>query len=560
MFRSGLTWTGIVLVAMVLFAADAGTGAAVADTPSEEWVANRIASGEVADLKDYPCTAAARATDCHVLSGEFVARLIGGKVVPTDRWPVRGIELLSAEVRGKLDLTGTHVPSRVVVRNSDFNDTVTLLDARFDNSLILVCDRFNDTITGAGLHVGGDLSVAGSQVAKQISLIGADIGGFFRAGSHVMQRFDVSNSHIGLTFAFVRPPACPADRASLLVAAQGIAFDGADIGGNVQIEGRIGHVGSHDAISAYATRIHGSAGLLVTTDGGIDLTRAMIDNALNLTGSTVGGALKLLGGRIGTDLALTPLAFDDAIDLSGASVGQTLNMRGRAQSAAAGKAVRLNLQNAHIARLRDDLESWAHVHHHVAGFVYDELVPPDPGERPDQRWRRGWLAVDEAETNQFDPQPYRQLAAVLAASGDKETSTAVAFWSRQHERHLAWQGGRFWTWMGLSILAFTVGYGIGAYTFVVLIWVVLITVCSAVVLRVSPVARAKGWLWCGQAGLDRLLPIIQLSPEFEEFFRDSEKSQLNRWQVLFFSSTAIIGWLLGAFLAAALSGLTQGSS
>ena len=111
------------------------------------------------------------------------------------------------------------------------------------------------------------------------------------------------------------------------------------------------------------------------------------------------------------------------------------------------------------------------------------------------------------------------------------------------------------------MLAFTVGYGIGAYTFVVLIWVTLITICSAIVLRFSPVARAKGWLWCGQAGLDRrLLPIIQLSPEFDDFFRDSEKSQLNRWQVLFFSSTAIIGWLLGAFLAAALSGLTQGSS
>jgi hypothetical protein len=286
----------------------------------------------------------------------------------------------------------------------------------------------------------------------------------------------------------------------------------------------------------------------------------VIDNALTLTGSTVGGALKLVGARIGTDVALRPLAFEGMVDLSGASVGQTLNMRGPLQPEAGGKAVMLNLQNVHIVRLRDDAGTWSHVHHQLAGFVYNEFVPPDPGERPDQGWRRGWLAADLSETEQFDPQPYRQLAAVLAASGDNEKAMQVTFWARERERQLAWQDGKLSTWLGLSVLAFTVGYGIGAYTFVVLIWVALITVCSAIVLRSSPVARAKGWVWCGQAGLDRLLPVIQLSPEFDDFFRDSERSQLNRWQVLFFSSTAIIGWLLGAFLAAALSGLTQGSS
>ena len=558
MFRSRLAWGGTILVLAALLADD--TAAAVAVTPVEEWVASRVASEQAADLKDYPCPGAASTADCRALSGVFVARLIAGKVVPLDRWPAGGIELLSAEVRGKLDLTGAHVPGRVVVQNSRLTDTVTLDDARFDNSLVLACDRFDDTVTGTGLHVAGDLSLAGSQLAKQISLVGANIGGFFRAGSHVVQRFDVSNAHIGITFAFNQPPACPGDHAAPPVAEQGITFDGADVGGNVQIEGRIGHIGSHDAISAYGTHIHGRAGLLVTTDGGIDLTRAVIDNALTLTGSTVGGALKLLGAKIGSDVTLTPLAFEGVVDLSGASVGQTLNMRGAPQRAAGAKVVMLNLQNAHVAHLRDDAGTWSQVHHQLAGFVYDEFAPPDPNERPDQGWRRGWLAADESETERFDPQPYRQLAAVLAASGDKEKATEVAFWSRQRERQLAWQDGKIWTWLSLSVLAFTVGYGIGAYTFVVLIWVVLITVCSAIVLRCSPVARAKGWLWCGQAGLDRLLPIIQLSPEFDDFFRDSEKSQLNRWQVLFFSSTAIIGWLLGAFLAAALSGLTQGSS
>jgi hypothetical protein len=559
-FRSRLVWGGVILVAAALLADDAAAAVAMAETPVEEWVANRLASEQAADLKGYPCPGAANNVDCRALSGVFVARLIAGKVVPPDRWPVGGIELLSAEVRGNLDLTGAHVPGRIVMQNSRVAGTVTLDNARFDNSLLLACNRFDDTVTGDGLHVAGDLSLAGSQLAKQISFVGANIGGFFRAGSHVVQRFDASNAHIGLTFAFVQPPTCPGDLSAPLAAEQGIAFDGADVGGNVWIEGRIGHLGSHDAVSAYAAHIHGMVGLQVIADGGIDLTRAVIDNSLSLESSTVGGALKLLGGRIGTDVALSPLAFEGVVDLSGASVGQTFNMQGPPQPAAGGKVLRLNLQNAHVARLQDDAGTWSQVHHQLAGFVYDEFVPPDPGKRPDQGWRRGWLAADESETKQFDPQPYRQLAAVLAASGDKEKATEVAFWSRQRERQLAWQNDKIWTWLDLSVLAFTVGYGIGAYTFVVLIWVVLITVCGTIVLRFSPVARAKGWLWCGQAGLDRLLPIIQLSPEFDNFFGDPEKSQLNRWQVLFFSLTAIIGWLLGAFLAAALSGLTQGSS
>ena len=504
MLRSRLLWGGAILVAAALLADATAASVAVAGTPVEEWVASRVASEQVADLKDYPCPGTANTADCRVLSGVFVARLIAGKVVPPDHWPAGGIELRSAEVRGDLDLSGVHVAGRVVVQNSHFAGTVTLDDARFDNSLLLACDRFDNTVTGAGLHVAGDLSLIGSQLAKQVSLVGANIGGFLRAGSHAVQRFDASNAHIGLTFAFVQPPACPGEPAVALVAEQGIAFDGADIGGNVVIEGRIGHLGSHDAISGDAAHIHGRAGLLVTTDGGIDLTRAVIDNALTLSGSTVGGTLKVVGGRIGTDVALTPWAFEGVVDLSGAAVGQTLKLLGPLQPAAGGKVVMLNLQNAHVGRLQDEVGTWRHVHHQLAGFVYDEFVPPDPGKRPDQGWRRRWLSADQSETVQFDPQPYRQLAAVLAASGDKEKATEVAFWSRQRERNLAWQDGKIWTWLDLSVLAYTVGYGIGAYTFIVLIWVVVITACGTVVLRWTRSLRRRagcgaarrGWTGC----------------------------------------------------------------
>jgi hypothetical protein len=126
---------------------------AMAETAVEKWVADRVDTEQVADLNDYPCPGATSAVDCHTLSGAFTARLITGKVVPPDRWPAGGIELLSAEVRGKLDLTGAHVPGRVVLRNSHILDAVTLDDAHFDSALLVTCDRFDDSVNGAGLHV-----------------------------------------------------------------------------------------------------------------------------------------------------------------------------------------------------------------------------------------------------------------------------------------------------------------------------------------------------------------------------------------------------------------------
>ncbi len=534
--------------------------------PIEQWVADQIAAGHPADLAAYPCPPpeSAQAT-CRTLTGAFVARLITGAIVPPEKWQPGGLQLLSANITGPLDLSAAHIQGRVALRNTTLLSPVTLIDGRFDNSLLLECDTFDATVQGAGLRIDGSLSLVGSRFAQGVSMVGATVSGFIRAGSHIDQKLDLSNAHIGLTFAFAAmtpspcsgpPPALPMD----MVAGQGISLDAAEIGGNLQIAATVGHTGTHDAISANAAKVHGGVGLWGVINGGVDLQHSTVDGSVTLRGSTLSAPLKLAGAHIGNDLTLAGASFAGLVDLRGATIGQTLDLRGAIQPAAPSPPLRLDLENTHAGRLGDNQASWARVSHHIAGFTYGALVPPDPRDRPDQTWRRTWLAADDAETQLFDPQPYQQLAAVLAASGDKQKATAIAFWARQREREMAWQRGDYGHFFALSLLAFTVGYGIGAYTFVVLIWVMLISAAGAVVLGYSPAARAKGWLWRAQCGLDRLLPIIQLSPEFDDFFHDPAKVQLAGWQVLFFSLVAILGWLLGAFLAAALSGFTQGSS
>jgi len=47
--------------------------------------------------------------------------------------------------------------------------------------------------------------------------------------------------------------------------------------------------------------------------------------------------------------------------------------------------------------------------------------------------------------------------------------------------------------------------------------------------------------------------------EFSDFFDDPQRQRLKDWQVFVFSAFVIIGWVLGLFLVAAMTGLTQHS-
>jgi hypothetical protein len=59
------------------------------------------------------------------------------------------------------------------------------------------------------------------------------------------------------------------------------------------------------------------------------------------------------------------------------------------------------------------------------------------------------------------------------------------------------------------------------------------------------------------ASLGRLLPVIELNKEFTDFFNDPKRRRLTNLQVFIFSAIGVVGWVLGAILVAAVSGLTQ---
>jgi hypothetical protein len=111
-------------------------------------------------------------------------------------------------------------------------------------------------------------------------------------------------------------------------------------------------------------------------------------------------------------------------------------------------------------------------------------------------------------------------------------------------------------------LQYVAGFGIGTYTFRALYWVIGISLLGAFYLR----TRVKGvrdghhgFTWCVGASLARLLPVIEINKEFTAFFDDPKRERLTGWQSLIFAVISIVGFVLGAILIAAVSGLTQSS-
>ena len=166
------------------------------------------------------------------------------------------------------------------------------------------------------------------------------------------------------------------------------------------------------------------------------------------------------------------------------------------------------------------------------------------------KWWDCWARLDPTYT----PTPYEQLAAALTTAGDLNAANDIRYLSRVRQREAEdWPN-----WIFSGFLQYAAGFGIGDRTFRVLHWVLVISVGGAAYLWCFvPAARKHGKVWCFGASFSRLLPVIELNKEFTDFFDDPHRRRLTDFQIFVFSAFSIIGFVLGAILVAAVSGLTQ---
>jgi hypothetical protein len=264
--------------------------------------------------------------------------------------------------------------------------------------------------------------------------------------------------------------------------------------------------------------------------GGLNLRGATLAD-LNLSGASVAGDLALGGGR-------PPVVW-----------------RGKN-----GEPGTLALRNTHIGNLMDAKDAWpAQGQLHLDGFSFNHLGGFGGETGPEMRargmdWWDNWAKLD----TKYSPAPYAQLAAALTSAGDRDAANEIRYLGRVRER----ESEKGLAYVLSGAVQYVAGFGIGTYTFRVLNWVIVITVFGALNLKesVKGVRDEKhGFIWCLGASLSRLLPVIEINKEFTTFFDDPKRERLTGWQSFIFSAIGIVGFVPGAILIAAVSGLTQSS-
>ena len=223
----------------------------------------------------------------------------------------------------------------------------------------------------------------------------------------------------------------------------------------------------------------------------------------------------------------------------------------------------LDLRNTRVGSLSDNKNAWPERGRlRLDGFTFARLggYQADYGasmirQRGAEWWDSSWARLD----GDFSPSPYEQLAAAFTAAGDRAAGDEI----RYDEQVRAGQNTKSWGAFAWSqLLRWGAGYGIGLYMFRALYIALALALLGAVVLRfwVKSVGSAgHGFFWCFGASVNRLLPVLTLKKEFTDFFDNPGVNQFTPWQDFFFVTLAVLGWVLGAIVIAAIATITHTS-
>jgi len=344
----------------------------------------------------------------------------------------------------------------------------------------------------------------------------------------------------------------------------------------------------HSALSLERIVVDADASLSLTLGGtlGSNLERMKIGGNLelkvecegyfNLSGSVVQGDLVIAGSSFAVPVRADLLQVSGSLtiadsDISGLSLAGAKVQRDLSLGAIIRKPPRwteraeLDLHNAEVGALseptvvRNESDPWP-PGLDLRGFTFSKMVSyggfSEDRSKLSSADLQKWLERD----NSGSVQPYIQLAKILKDGGEFEKSNDILFAGRELARREARRNGMRRRWLGLSLLKWTIGYGLGTGYFRVLVWVAAFVAIGVVTLHFDQAVRqhpltteSQTVTWMTAASVDALLPIVTL----DKTFSDNIPVNLGFYAKVVFWLLGIAGWVLGAFLAAGLAGLTQ---
>lgn len=398
-----------------------------------------------------------------------------------------------SSIKDVFDAEGFRSTSDLSAENSVFKENVELMGAKISGKLDVVGSRFINSIYAKSIYVGGDFEVQYGRFANNVDISSANMSGII----------DMRRAYFDNTLnAYATQVVGYWDMSSSKFNNVTIAF--------TKISGPL------DMSDAYF-------------QGELDAFRLQVGGYVKMKDSPFFGIVNMSFAKIDNNLDLRDAGFQ-SLDLSGASIAGELQIGAPSEETKwwgeNGPSPVLNLRNAHIGNLADTDKAWPKkANIYLNGVTIDHLGG-SLGDTEAEMLKRGadWWDSNWANLNiKYSPSPYSQLSAAFLAMGDRDDANEIRYRAREHERKVAWDDGKWGSRLGLTMLNYIAGYGIGYHTFIVVLWVILFALLGTLILwRWVPEAakeyknkdelgeKVRGVLWCFGASLNRLLPIIDL--------------------------------------------------
>jgi hypothetical protein len=482
-------------------------------TKPEKWVWKKIASGEPADLSEYDIDHPNLAPETKKgwgenrrLSSKFLQIILTQKIF-VEATPYGGVRILGALIDdAPLNLEHARLQHLFWLEKSRILVNVNCRSLRVDGGL-----SFEESFVSGAIHLDG------AHIQESITMIGSTIDG-------------------------------------------NLSLNASKVGGGILLRKNAKFKGNLDFIAIYIgcnLELSGS-----TFEKEVILNSAKIAGNTFLRNATFKGNLDLKSSKIGSYLDIQKSTFEGEVNLTGCTVTGTFHLGdSKTEKKQWKNNSSLILRNTHVGTLQDwwqdeSSNSWPKTYK-LEGFTYNQLGLFNKTQEADMLDRpiSSYVEWIKGDTN-CSPQPYEHLAGRFHEAGEPQKANDILYASRERQRRNAWSTKEWKRWLGLSLLKITIGYGLGNRYFRVLWSVGLLTFIGTFVLFTSG-SQSLAQFWnIFFASLDQLLPLVTLDKAHDVLIFGKDSNVCYGIKVYFYLHK-ILGWVLGSFLVAGLSGLTQ---
>ena len=333
-----------------------------------------------------------------------------------------------------------------------------------------------------GGRVGGNIAIRDAEIDSGITIKNIDILGLVNVESSKIKLVYLSSIHIKGDLFFTK--GCVIEKVSLF---------GGEYGSLVSIV---------DCV----------------INGDIDMQRVEVAGSVFLRKSQIRGDLDLSYSLIQNSVALEGLKIEGRghdIDFTGAVINGDLRFHQTKYEMIPWGDQTLRLRNCTVHSFQDHPDIWP-TNVDFTNFSYTYISGRDRIKGTEQqscveftdrkvKWMIGLLAKQK----NFSPQPYWQLARVLAQLGHEKKATRILYECAKIRRRKV---PNFFS-RQFKLLHFALN-GYGYYNSRVLYWAVLFTLCGVFVLQntgeLQRLQLGNGFLY----SLDKLIPVIELNAKY----------------------------------------------